>query len=338
MKIAPGQTVLLKNTRERATVIQALDGGQYLVEAAMDKERFTVDAEQVDPITATATSSTSPQPQEQAGDIRLYAGTTGAAVQLAFLPAGELDYNVTILNHSDEIIVFAARLLSHLGQQWSRHGVLGPTRGLQLGHLYRDLMNEGAHIEVQVSRKDTAGTDSMQERDVNLKPKSFYKNVRAVDWYPDELTVIDVFQKVKLVRAAPSPAPKPVAPVATIGAPDPQAAAVAILATRKRVLPYTIMAAAEFPRDLDLHIEHLVDDKTGMTNEEIVQIQLEHVRQYLDRAIRLGIDKVYIIHGKGSGALRNRVHQQLTLMGDLEGFKNEYHPRYDYGATEVMLR
>ncbi len=337
MKLAPGQTILLKNTRERATVVKDLDNDQYLVEAAMDKERFTVSGDDIDPVIATATSSTTVQPQEQAGDIRLYPGTTGAAVQLAFLPAGELDYNVAILNHSDEILVFAARLLSHLGQQWSRHGVLGPTRGLQLGHLYRDLMNEGAHIELQVSRKGTNGTDSKQDRDLNLKPKSFYKNVRSVDWYPDELTVMDVFAKAKLERATPPPPPPP-APVKTIGAPAPESVAAAKLATRKKVLPYTIMAAAEFPRDLDLHIEHLVDDKAGLSNEEIVQIQLEHVRQYLDRAIRLGIDKVYLIHGKGSGALRNRVHQQLTVMGDLEGFKNEYHPKYDYGATEVRLR
>ncbi len=337
MKLAPGQTILLKNTRERATVVRALEDGQYLVEAALDRERFAVKADEIDPVIAAATSSATAQPQAQAGDIRLYPATTGAAVQLAFLPAGELDYNVAILNHSDEVLVFAARLLSHLGQQWSRHGVLGPTRGLQLGHLYRDLMNEGAHVEVQVSRKGPSGTDSMQERDVNLKPKTFYKNVRSVDWYPDAITVVDVFQKAKLVRAAPPPPPAPKAP-ATIGAPTSEVEVAAKLATRKKVLAYTIMAAAEFPRDLDLHIENLVDDKTGMSNEEIVQVQLEHVRQYLDRAIRLGIDKVYLIHGKGSGALRNRVHQQLAMMGDLEGFKNEYHPKYDYGATEVRLR
>lgn len=332
MKLAPGQSILLKHTRERATVVKSLDSGAYLVETALDNERFETSADEVELVTAPATSSVSAQPQAQAGDIRLYPETTGPAVQVAFLPVGEIDYNVAILNHSTEVLVFAVRLLSGLGQQWSRHGILGPTRGLQLGHLYRDLLNEGANIEIQVSRKGENGTDSKQDRRLNLKAKTFFKNVRKVDWYPEEITVIDVFAKAKLVRKPPKPVP---APPATIGAP---ALEPAVSKVEAKPLAYTVMAAAEFPPELDLHIEKLVTDATGLSNEEIVQIQLDHVRRYLDRAIRLGIDEVFIIHGRGTGALRTRVQQQLSLMGDIESFSNDYHPKYGFGATRVVLR
>ena len=327
MKLAAGQSILLKHTRERATVVAALDHGQYMVETALDRERFSVHGDDIDQASPAPATSVKAAVQEQAGDIRLYPNTDGAAVQLAFLPVGEIDYNVALLNHSDQSLVYGARLLSGRGQQWNRHGILGPTRGLHLGHLYRDLLNEGVHIEVTVSRKTDLGTDSKQERDVNIKPKLFYKNTRSVDWYPEPLAVFDVFDKAVISRepkAAPAPAkPAPPAPKRKPGT------------TAHR---YGVLAAAEFPSELDLHIERLVADPAGMTPEEIVTEQLAHVRQYLDKAIRLGVDRVYLIHGKGTGALRNRVHQLLATMGDLEGFKNDYHPKYGFGATEVVLR
>ena len=375
--ISPGQTVLLKSTRERATVLEALDGDRFRVETALDRERFEVDGDELELAGKKSASSTTREPQPAAGDIRLFPGTDGAAVQVAFLPAGEVDYSTALLNHSAETLVYAAALRSNLGQQWSRHGIVGPHRGVELGHLYRDLMNEQAQIEVQVSRKGANGTDSKQARGVNLKAKLFFKNTRPVDWFPDPVTVFDVFQEVKIDRSASAktadagprttPAPNPFDRV--IQAPETEAAAEAgdlepvritlpppssraprpdtpTTATEEapRAAPvpkpqsYTLVAAAEFPDALDLHADKLVDNPKELTGEDILELQLQHVRDYLDKAIRLGIDRVWIIHGKGTGALRNRVHQLLSRMGDLEKYQHKYHPKYDYGATEVVLR
>ena len=328
MNLSAGQSILLKHTRERATVLTALEHGQYMVETALDQERFPVHQDDIELALAPKASSTKAEPQPQSGDIKLHPGYTGAAVELAFMGVGELDFNVVILNHSEETLVYAARLLSNKGQQWSCHGLMGPVRGLQLGRLYRDLLNEGVHVEVSVSRKGDNGTDSKQERDVNIKPKLFYKNTRAVDWYPEELPVFEVFSTVKIVRdTKPSLAAYTKANAPAVPKPRTSTAS-----------KYGVLAAAEFSSELDLHIEKLVKDPAGMTAEEIVQEQLEHVRRYLDKAIRLGIERVYLIHGKGTGALRNRVHQLLATMGDLEGYNNDYHPKYDHGATEVILR
>jgi len=329
MQLSPGQTILLKHTRERAKVISRMDHGQYMVEAALDRERFPVHEDDIDPVLGTQSSSSTESVQEQAGDIRLEAGTSGHEVQFAFLPIGELNFNGYLLNHSEETLVYAARLISKKGQQWSKHGLLGPTRGLEMGHLYRDLLNESASVEVQVSRKAEAGTDSMQEKVIKLKPKLFHKSIRSVNWYPEEISVFDVFSKVKIVREE-----KPTLKSYTKENAPPVSEIKKVTPVRK----YGVAAAAEFNTDLDLHIEKLVDDHTGMTPTEMLDVQLKNMDDYLNVAIRLGIQRVFLIHGKGKGSLRNRVHEQLSKMGDIEGFKHEFHPKYGHGATEVILR
>ncbi|MFK8055516.1 MAG: Smr/MutS family protein [Saprospiraceae bacterium] len=329
MQLSPGQTILLKHTRERAKVISQMEHGQYLVEASLDHERFPVHEDDIDPVLGTQSSTSTESVQEQAGDIRLYPDVNGPQVQFAFLPVGELNFNGYLLNFSEETLVYAARMISKRGQQWAKHGLLGPTRGLEMGHLYRDLLNESASVEIQVSRKAEAGTDSMQEKILKLKPKLFHKSIKTVSWYPDQISVFDVFTKVKIVREV-----KPTIQEYTKENAPPVAEIKKVHAIRK----YGVTAAAEFNTELDLHIEKLVDDHTSMTPTEMLEVQLKNMDDYLNVAIRLGIQRVFLIHGKGKGSLRNRIHDQLSKMGDLEGFKHEFHPKYGHGATEVMLR
>ena len=333
MQLAVNQTVLLKHTRERARVVQELENGQWLIEAAMDGERFPVHEDDIDPQVGTGQRLAVKQTQRTeigAPDLKLYPDETGPQVQIAFLPVGELDFDGVLLNFSHETLVFSARLLSNRGQQWNKTGLLGPTSGIQLGHLYRDLLNESAQVEVQASRKAEMGTDSKQEKTIKLKPKLFYKNTREVSWYHEEIAVFDVFAKASLER-------KPVATLADYT--KQHAPPVKPPEARKpKVNPYGVIAAAEFPTELDLHIDKLVGDASELTGTEMLDLQLQHVRDYLDVAIRLGVDRVYLIHGKGKGALRNRIHEQLAKLGDIEGFKNEFHPKYGTGATEVVLR
>ncbi|RME96879.1 MAG: hypothetical protein D6772_11235, partial [Bacteroidetes bacterium] len=59
--------------------------------------------------------------------------------------------------------------------------------------------------------------------------------------------------------------------------------------------------------------------------------------RYLDQAIRLGAERVFVIHGVGEGKLRDAIAERLRQNPQVVDFKNEYHPRYGFGATEVIL-
>ena len=335
MDLKPGQTILLKDTRERARVVEAQDEGNFLVEAILDGERFTVHEDKIDPVVGTGQRAARPKPQVEeappAGDIQLYPDPDGTAVQLACLPLAQLDYDVALLNFSGETLMFSARLLAAGSQQWARRGVIGPARGIMLGYLYRDHLNESAEVEVQTSRKSDAGTDSLQRRVVKLKPKTFFKNTRSVSWHGEDVTVFDVFAKARLGReATPSPSEK-----GESAADERAPLAKPVAAPRRNT--YGVTEAAEFPTALDLHADKLLGDTAGMSPGDIVAAQLRHLSEYLETAIRLGVPRVYVVHGKGSGVLRQRVHELLGRMGDIEGYRAEYHPQYGHGATTVQL-
>jgi dsDNA-specific endonuclease/ATPase MutS2 len=49
------------------------------------------------------------------------------------------------------------------------------------------------------------------------------------------------------------------------------------------------------------------------------------------------VDRIFVIHGVGEGKLRDVISTQLMQMTEVKSFKNEFHPRYGFGATEVIF-
>jgi DNA-nicking Smr family endonuclease len=59
---------------------------------------------------------------------------------------------------------------------------------------------------------------------------------------------------------------------------------------------------------------------------------------YLGAAAEKGFREVVVIHGKGTGALRERVHAILRKHPQVAGFKQADAGRGGWGATVVALR
>lgn len=91
-------------------------------------------------------------------------------------------------------------------------------------------------------------------------------------------------------------------------------------------------------QEVDLHIEKLTDDWKGLTNLEILGIQLNEFQHYLDLAIHHHQPTLIAIHGVGKGKLRDEIHDILRLTREVNYFVNQYHPKYGYGATEIFLK
>jgi len=62
------------------------------------------------------------------------------------------------------------------------------------------------------------------------------------------------------------------------------------------------------------------------------------VTDYLDACRERGILEVRIVHGKGTGALRETVHAVLRRRGDVDSFALAGEGRGEWGATLVRLR
>jgi hypothetical protein len=89
---------------------------------------------------------------------------------------------------------------------------------------------------------------------------------------------------------------------------------------------------------IDLHIEKLVDDWNGLSNYEILGIQLKTFEKYYDLALAHIQPSLIVIHGVGEGKLRDEIHDRLRLKKEVKSFVNQYHPLYGYGATEIYFQ
>jgi dsDNA-specific endonuclease/ATPase MutS2 len=94
----------------------------------------------------------------------------------------------------------------------------------------------------------------------------------------------------------------------------------------------------ESPRSvIDLHIEKLTDNWQQMSNLQIIAMQIKTFEKYYDLAIAHLQPSLIIIHGVGSGRLRDEIHDLLKHRKEVKTFVNQYDPRFGYGATEIFF-
>ena len=90
--------------------------------------------------------------------------------------------------------------------------------------------------------------------------------------------------------------------------------------------------------EVDLHIQELLDDATGLSNHEILQIQLEKVESEMKAAIQSRVKRIVFIHGLGQGVLKQEVAKLLKTKFSKYYFQDASFKEYGYGATMVILR
>lgn len=89
---------------------------------------------------------------------------------------------------------------------------------------------------------------------------------------------------------------------------------------------------------VDLHIEKLTDNPSFLSNQEIIDLQLNTFEKYLELASLHHLSTVIFVHGIGEGTLKREIHERLKLHSNVKSFVNQYHHLYGYGATEVFLK
>jgi len=90
--------------------------------------------------------------------------------------------------------------------------------------------------------------------------------------------------------------------------------------------------------EVDLHIHELVDDFRGLSNGEILEIQMEHFKQKLEDANKKRVKKIVFIHGVGAGKLKQEIRRELDRKKNKLSYQDASYQEYGYGATMVILR
>ncbi|MGB7785990.1 MAG: Smr/MutS family protein [Salinimicrobium sp.] len=90
------------------------------------------------------------------------------------------------------------------------------------------------------------------------------------------------------------------------------------------------------PMEVDLHIGKLVARTGGLSNFEMLNIQMDTAKRQLEFAIKKRIQKVVFIHGVGEGVLRAELESLFSRYENLKWYDADYQ-KYGLGATEVYI-
>ncbi len=257
-------------------------------------------------------------------------------LQLAFEPIHSKDgstekYNIYLINDTKYNLLVSFALYLQKRLHFRHNGKLNGVAILPVGEITFDQLNDAPEVSIECWRLTTEGTGSKLEKNLKIKPKQFFSRIRTAPILNKPVHLFRVFENLKT-----SDLRKPKDE-------DLQSY------TKRNVRPTSthqegalfnlndVQEFAAFVPEIDLHIEKLTPFPQKMNKGAILRMQLDHFDNYLNQAIRLGVERVFIIHGVGEGKLRDAIATRLINNPQVVSFKNEYHHRYGYGATEVIF-
>ena len=242
-------------------------------------------------------------------------------------------YRIYLVNDTTRDVVFNFEMKLNNGNNIKLNGLSKTNSAFPLGHLLLDELNESPNLTFQCWPTTTNGQDKQIDRSFKVKAKNFFKKVKITPILKGETHLYE------LIHHLPSLA-------------ELEKKEESLSEYTKRVAEthkkddlleqyysvYNIKQKAEFNDVLDLHIEKLVENPAKLNNVEKLHLQIESFEKYLEEAVRVGFERVYVIHGLGKGRLRDIIASRLIRNEYVETFKNDYHPKFGFGATEVILK
>lgn len=89
--------------------------------------------------------------------------------------------------------------------------------------------------------------------------------------------------------------------------------------------------------EVDLHIHELIDSSNGLTNGEILQLQMDKFHAVMQENKSAKGRRLVFIHGVGNGVLKNEIRKQLERKYKGLAYQDASFKEYGYGATMVLI-
>jgi|1048.fasta_scaffold01509_3 hypothetical protein len=346
MNVEIGKKVRLKFTGESGVITANLGDGMVQVRLDTDFSALIpafqedlIPFEQAAPVSPTKGYLTPKIPAKQVLKSST-ASLTPKGVGLAFVPQKNaeewvLHYQTWLLNDSPNEFIFEVELFLEDTSILFLEGKIQPWTIQEVGNLQTGDLNDAPEAELLLKRVTTAGVDDDLLRVIKIKPKQFVKNYDLIPIINSEGYFLLGFDLFDPVAASPEAAIQSLQTytkqkVKRVKSKGPSSNSMPIDL-------YNLEAIASFEPEIDLHIHVLMPGYQKLNKSEILQTQLRFFHDFMNKAIRLGVPKVFIIHGVGEGKLKEAVANELRRMPYVKKFKNEYIQKYGYGATEVHL-
>ncbi len=334
----PKQRVRMKRTENIGTVTTILPGGlvQVLLDGGMGHIPLPEETlELLDPprpVEKPAPASApkaivAPDDQRASGGIQL-------ALDPQLNGEGEPEsYVVYLLNAGPHKIVYEVVCLTHAQRRWAKSATLEGYGKHKLETAPYDWLNEKLSFNIDVRALRMDGTGPRHYQQLKIKPKQFFTHFEEVP---------ELFREAHLYRVFPQLDTRTVTTPTERG-PSLKSITNEQLRNRpqaddsKRLVTFDLANRMEFSEELDLHLPALVPNPSAVPKHQVLSTQMKFFDDYIDEALRLGVDRVFIIHGVGNGILKREVHKRLHYVQFVKSYKCQYHEKYGFGATEVVF-
>lgn len=259
-------------------------------------------------------------------------------VYLAFLPVdiknlGKCDYETFLINDSNYYLFFNYMNCENNAWKSRCRNVIEPNTQLFIEEFTKGELNDLEHICLQflAYKEDKPYTlKNAQNVEIRLDGVKFYKlhSFRENDFFEDDALVYPVVTNDVPAREI------------LVSAADIQEAMNQKVMVDRPNRPnvQVIKEAAKIIVEIDLHINELLDTTAGMSNADILEVQLAKFRDVMEQYKSKKGQKIVFIHGKGEGVLRNAVLQELKTKYKNCPFQDASFKEYGFGATMVTIK
>ncbi|HAX95116.1 MAG TPA: hypothetical protein DCY35_01125 [Prolixibacteraceae bacterium] len=258
----------------------------------------------------------------------------GGAFFVAFVPevptmplSGEI--KAWLVNDSPKTVLYHFSLLAGGYYSTEKSGRLGPFSCVPLkGFTHADFSNF-PDFGIQILPFETRGSELLTAvvKTLKVNPVKFYKETSFIEnaYFPARaflisLTENELAKEIEKLKQHDFSAPKGLQESGDLVKPD----------IRKKETPDL--------KEVDLHIQELLDETQNLESKDILEIQMNRFRFEMENAIQNGTKRIVFIHGVGQGTLKNELRRELTNRYKKYDFQDASFREYGYGATMVILR
>lgn len=363
--IQPGDTVRYLNTTGGGRVIRIEGQMAYVdedgfetpvlvkecvvVARAGDKPTKTTFRTIAEPVKAQpATPVIAPAPEPKIEPVKEEPGNEKLNVMLAFEPhdikqLSTTNFFATLVNDSNYYVDFLLMTRRSEESEWTlrSHDVIEPNTLLDLDDVDRQQIASFEHIAFQCTAYKQ-GHPFVLKRPVAMEMKPDLTKFFKLHCFREN-TYFDVpvlaFELVKNDLAANAPVPE--------RRNDLQELRRKYQEDRPKTRPLTKrqpktghpnVREADGILEVDLHINELLDNTRGMSNADILNVQVDEFRRVMDGELKNKGRKIVFIHGKGEGVLRNALMKELKHRYKGTDVQDASFRQYGFGATQVTIR
>lgn len=332
MKFSIGDKILLKRTDEEGTVVAIIS--PTMMEVEVNGVQFPVYSDEVDHpylkwFTQKKTAQKKVIPEIPVEKPKERVKRLAQGIYLSFMPVYVLEamedvvshFRIYLLNETAAIIHFNYDVISAGGKNLFHHrSSLHAFGNLYLHTLTLEEMNDQPRFHWKMSDGAETLLTSETHGLLKIKPSRLFEQITTIQHsgqpsfsylLTDE--ILGLVKPKKIARDLPE-----IKPAKNIELP-----------AKPEWQPQPV---------LDLHIENLTEQPETCTPAEMLMIQLNTLQYHLEMAIAHQQDRMIVIHGLGTGALREAVHEVLRTTDGIASYNNDWHGSYGYGATEVIFK